>query len=317
MSKESAGLPGVRVALIRMGVQDGCKTRVLLRSRRKHQGYIGSLGNYFSSSSSFPHLLRFGFLLFVFTTLTAPTTTVLHQLLAPGRLNSGGLGASAAPCQASGEVQQVTVTPDTPQNLTTIFNCEDGDFEVSWVGVVNLPQTIVIGHGTTVSITGDISRSTINRDSAGISKSSKVDQKLQEFLEGRSLPGGLTSAAVGPRPQNATSNDGDLSFGPIFFVDGGQLILQGVGVRNGFATNSTNSLVASGGGIYAKDSNVTIVGCEFENNFAEFWGGGIFVNRATLVVVDSVFSGCEAGLQAFAGDRDVNERGGCIGVSSS
>ncbi|CBJ33177.1 expressed unknown protein [Ectocarpus siliculosus] len=130
--------------------------------------------------------------------------------------------------------------------------------------------------------------------------------------------------------------------GPLFFVDGGQLFLDSLAVRGGYTSNSTGSftyaastdaaadgtnstttsgvnetaiatVVISGGGVHAIDSNVTVTGCEFEENYADYWGGGIFANGSTLVVHGSVFRRCEAGEVPLPGDEDVDGAGGAIG----
>lgn len=233
-------------------------------------------------------------------------------------------GVLATPCIVANEsvgavdmTQRVFVTPDVAVNLTTVFDCENGEFEVSWSGVVNVSSTINIGPGTTVKIVGDTTNGTTNNSSAnGASASGGVDHNLDKVLSGLAIPAGLTSAVVGNRPANPTPSD-ETSFGPIFFVDGGQLLLEGLAVRDGFATNSTNSLSDSGGGVHAIDSNVTVIGCEFEDNFAAFWGGGIFANRSTLIVVDSVFRRCNAGFLSEAGDESIDRSGGGIAVNTS
>lgn len=69
------------------------------------------------------------------------------------------------------------------------------------------------------------------------------------------------------------------------------------------------------GGIYAWASNVTVTSCVFEDNFAGMWGGCIFGNYSTLVVRDTVFRRCRAGVIPEAGDEDVVARGGGIAVS--
>ncbi|CAN0565920.1 unnamed protein product, partial [Laminaria digitata] len=91
------------------------------------------------------------------------------------------------------------------------------------------------------------------------------------------------------------TTDKSIAFGPIFFVDGGQLFLENFAVRGGFVANSTSNPTVSGAGIHAQYSNITVTRCEFEDNFAELWGGGVYGNRARLVVVDSVFRRCRAG----------------------
>lgn len=267
--------------------------------------------------------LATGLLLLVVVVLTAPTIPVKYGWLQAGS-GAGIGGVFALPCAVAnasigtiGEAQQVVVTPNAAVNLETVFDCEDGDFDVFWSGIVNVSSTIYIGSGTTVKIVGDTTDTATSNSSANrTSAVGGVDLKLSELSSELSIPSGLTSAVVGIRPASPTALD-DTSFGPIFFVDGGELLLEGLAVRDGFATNSTNSLSDSGGGVHAIDSNVTVIGCEFEDNFAEHWGGGIYANRSTLVVVDTVFRSCNAGVQSFAGDVSIDRAGGGIGVRFS
>ncbi|CAN0008375.1 unnamed protein product, partial [Scytosiphon promiscuus] len=99
-----------------------------------------------------------------------------------------------------------------------------------------------------------------------------------------------TSSADGGSAEEGTGAGSEASSttGPIFFVDGGSLHLENLAVRDGSTSNSSDGnvtqIVVSGGGVHAVDANVTVTGCEFEDNFAELWGGGIFANRSSLVV---------------------------------
>ena len=231
-----------------------------------------------------------------------------------------GIGAQAQqtqPCAAvssssvSGELQQLTVSNDTV-NLSTVFACEGGEFNVSWSGVVEVYSTIKIGSGTTVRIFGSsISGSNSSSYSSYYSNSSSssgVDLgfELERLSSDLNLPQGLTSEAVGVFST--------VPFGPIFLVDGGELHLESIVVRGGNATNSTANAIMSGGGVNAINSNVSVSGCVFEDNFAEFLGGGIHASLSTLTVKDSVFRGDHAGFRSDAGDEDVNGAGGGIAV---
>ena len=239
-----------------------------------------------------------------------------------------GIGAQAQqtqPCAAvsnssnSGELQQLTVSNDTA-NLSTMFACEGGEFNVSWSGVVEVYSTIKIGNGTTVRIFGETTTSSGANSSisggnsssyssySSSSSSSGVDLEfeLERLSSDLNLPQGLTSAAVGVFST--------LPFGPIFLVDGGELHLESMSVRGGNATNSTANAIVLGGGVSAINSNVSVTGCVFEDNFAEFLGGGIHANLSTLTVKDSVFHGNAAGFQSYAGDEDVDGAGGGIAV---
>ncbi|CAN0516413.1 unnamed protein product, partial [Laminaria digitata] len=108
----------------------------------------------------------------------------------------------------------------------------------------------------------------------------------------------------------------------IFFVDHGRLILEDLIVRGGFAANTTRALegvggiYGSGGGVYAINSTVSVSRCDFSDNFAEHWGGGIFANASALEVVESTFRNCEAGFVSGVGDEDLEGAGGGILVSA-
>ena len=266
-----------------------------------------------------------GFLLLVATFLTAPSTTSVFCILTwIARAGWPGFGVQAEPCATvsndslAGDVDatglyQIAVTNDTAYNLSTLFACEDGEFNVSWFGVVRVGGTITIGRGTTVRIFGEIDTNSVLatsiNSSSSTSASSNVSSDLELELE--TLSGGLNL------PQELTStvevSDG-VSFGPIFFVDNGELYLEGLTIRGGSATNSTAGTIIAGGGIYANFSQISVSSCVFEDNFAEYLGGGIHTNRSTLTVKDSVFRRNKAGFQSFPGDEDVDGAGGGIGV---
>ena len=260
----------------------------------------------------------------------------VHAELCPTVLN-----ASLAGFTADRGFGQVTISNDTAFDLSTIFACEGGEFNVSWFGVVQVSSTIKIGNGTSVRIYGENAATstavTASTTSSGTSlatisssasrshsiiaannnssSSSNNNTVYSEFeLDRRSshlnLPQELTSAAV--------RLNGSASFGPIFFVDGGELHLERVAIRGGNSTNSTvNNVIGVGGGIYAISSNVSISSCVFEDNFAEHLGGGIHANFSTLTVKDSVFRENRAGFQSFPDDDTVDGNGGGIAVRYS
>ena len=255
-----------------------------------------------------------GFLLLVATFLAAPSTTSVFCILTwIARAGWPGFGVQAQLCaevsnvSLAGDVDatglyQITVTNDTAYDLSTVFDCEDGEFNVSWFGVVRVGSTIKIGRGTTVRIVGNSSSSTSNSSYV----SSDMELELETLSGDLTLPQELASTAV-------EVSDG-VSFGPIFLVDSGELYLEGLTVRGGNATNSTAGTFIAGGGISANFSQISVSSCVFEDNFAEYLGGGIHTNRSTLTVKDSVFRRNKAGFQSFAGDEDVDGAGGGIGV---
>lgn len=239
------------------------------------------------------------------------------------------IGVQAETCSPNG-IQNVTVSDDmASNNLSDVFACDDGEFNVSWVGVVYVSKTIKIGPGTIVRIFGEtamvttgtesssdpVSSSLKSRNSEKNSSDIDLEFELERLSNGLNLPQGLTSAAVASVGLGGGDSSSDF-FGPIFFVEQGELHLDSLAVRRGNSSNSSSNVIVSGGGILAINSNVSVSGCVFEENFAQILGGGIHANLSTLVVKDSVFHRNHAGLQSFAGDEDAGSAGGGIAVST-
>lgn len=186
-------------------------------------------------------------------------------------------------------VEYVEVFEGSGVNLSSIFECEYGEFDVTWEGSVTIRDPIRIGYGTVVSIHGDYDNGLGSSDTAS----------------------GHTASSVGEGSEIIA----EAPFGSMFYVTNGSLSIENVALRNGNATNSTSPGFFSGGGIQVLDGNLTVSGCEFENTFAEYWGGGIFVNRSRIVVRDTVFRECKAGNKPQVGDEDAESAGGGVGVS--
>ncbi len=214
-----------------------------------------------------------------------------------------------------------------------------------WSGVVAVPETIYIGRGTTVWVVGSNSSGNSSFASSGADSSQQGGDLEALSTALPPLPSGLTAAAVGPAASAEDAGTPAAQPGPVFYVDGGQLFLQGLAVRGGYAagdstssgsstssSNSTSTItstitststststggdsVVSGGGVSAIDANVTVTGCEFEDNFADYLGGGIFANRSSVVVVGSVFRRCQADVVPSPEVDDADGAGGGIGVS--
>ena len=270
-----------------------------------------------------PSSIRECLLLFMGAILVAPMNTILSW-------NAGvGTGVLAALCDSevvastkSGDVvaaQQVNITSATGLNLS-MFDCEEGAFDVFWNGHVSVTGTILIGRGTTVRIYGNATFSeadcTANKDGNDASETyCGLTYMIPDGLtSGLALPRGLTSAAVGVAPSTITTDpDPSISFGPMFHVDNGTLILEDFIVRGGFAANSDKQ---SGAGVYAVDSIVSIFRCHFDDHFATISGGGIFAEESALVVANSTFSDCRAGFPAIARDDNAEGTGGGIHVST-
>ncbi|CAM9425560.1 unnamed protein product, partial [Sphacelaria rigidula] len=188
----------------------------------------------------------------------------------------GGV-ASAIPCAPTTQ-QSITVNPSSATTVSAVFECEGGNFDVTWSGIVSVQESIVIGNGTTVSIAGNhVSDLTVGDSSDSTGTSSDESSAI------------LTTDNIGP----------------VFLVRGGTLNIEGVAIRGGNSMNATETAglsVINGGGISAEDANVTVTGCTFENNFADWVGGGLFANRSRVEVRDSAFRECKAGDTPVAGE---------------
>lgn len=239
-----------------------------------------------------------------------------------------GAGVVAAPCTnpaVAGEPQQFVVTPIAMLNMTSLFACEDGNFEVFWSGAVDVTGTIVIGNRTTVTLMGDRTPSSvavdnttnIGVDSTGSGNSSSSSENRVERMKSSrlSLPRGLSSEVVGAGPPVESALNDTISLsGPLFYVDGGSLIMSDLIVRDGYAVDANNPDNSNGAGIFSFGAVVNVTRCEFRNNFATVSGGGIYAEESTLVVVDSVFEGCQAGFQSVSGEEEAEGAGGAIWV---
>lgn len=214
----------------------------------------------------------------------------------------------AAPCIP--KTNSLVVEPGSGLSLLSVFDCEGGDFEVSWSGEVSVPGTIFIGNGTTVTINGDDTASTASGNGGLVAGSASPtssssdgggDTQLEDLSSDLSLPRDTSAAAVG---------GGGNSSAPIFQVDGGQIFLNALAVRDGYVS------AGDGSGVHATNSNVTIVGCLFENNFASGQGGAVYANQSTLTVTNSTFRRNFAGFESIAGEEeDAEGSGGGIAVS--
>lgn len=208
-----------------------------------------------------------------------------------------GLGVGAEVCSTT-ELQTINVRNDGLFNFSE-FSCEEGNFNVSWVGVINVTETIQIGQGTTVRIFGENAAVT----SSNSTLTSEMEVELERLSSVLDLPQGLISAAV-------INKSYDTLVGPIFSVKNGTLHLESLAVQGG---NSTEN----GGGICAENSNISVSGCLFENNFAKNHGGGIYASQSTVTIWNSVFRANTVGFQSLAGDENADSVGGGIAVRKS
>lgn len=256
-----------------------------------------------------PSYAKACFILLFASILAGPTTT------GPWKRSWAAIGVFAEPCAPKNDtssglggetvVKHVAVS-EASEDLAHMFDCDDGVFEVEWSGTVAVTDTIVIGAGTTVRIVGTPASNATEGSTSESSSSVSGREEVEQMTSGLTLPHGLTSVAGGLETSGITSqNDvGDLNK-PIFSVKGGQLFLQDMIIRGGFAD--------SGAGVHAKLSNVSIDRCEFIDSFAEISGGGVYVEDSALNVTSSHFSGCRAGFSSFSGD-DAEGKGGGIHV---
>ena len=266
--------------------------------------------------------LKAGLFLLFGAILTRPMATVLS------RASGVGVGVFAKRCFS--ETSTSTSTPEEHAKILNVnastvhllneLNCEGGRFEVTWTGVVDVTDSIVVGSGTEVRITGQ-GLSTTAEDattSTFIDSTNGTGQNglLKELTRHLHLPHGLEAAAVGMVPEYMADTRTATAFGPIFDVQtGGTLDLQRMIVRGGLVAG--NKYHGWAGIFAAKESNVSITQCEFSDTFAEHNGGGIYVKKSVLKVTDSRFTRCWAGLQSQDDDDDPDGKGGAIHVRTN
>lgn len=220
-------------------------------------------------------------------TVLLAVTGLLHP-----RMQTGWVMVHAEECSPR---TQVTTISSSTEDVSSVFECDNGIFEVTWSGVVNISKSIVLGNGTRVSIVGDYGNGLGGLNALGGS----TDEVLSASTSGSS----------------AVETNG-LAFGPIFVVVNASLSLDGIAVRSGNASESVGGGYSTGGGIHGENADISVVSCEFEDNFAELGGAGISANASDLVVTDTVFRRCRAGSVPEAGDEDAAEAGGGIMVSA-
>lgn len=205
-------------------------------------------------------------------------------LLSTHLVDHGVESVIATPCnQTFAEQRSVVITPSTASdlNLSSIFNCLGGSFEVSWSGSVAVTDSILIGGGTSVTIVGS---------------SSNNGDKME-------------TAAADSAVVAATA------FGPIFVVDNAELVIKGLVVRGGNASRSVGTGETRGAGVHAVAANLIVERCAFYDNFAEESGGGIRASLSRVVVRETVFSNCSSGPEPGAGSTDASGEGGGIEVT--
>ena len=267
--------------------------------------------------------LKSGLLLLFGAILTWPIATVLS------RVSSVGMGVLAKPC-----VSETTTSSLAPEkgrgkklyvnasnvHLLKELNCEGGVFEVNWTGVVNVTDSIVIGSGTQVTITGQGFLTTAEDSTASTSTDSTngtgQNGKLGELTRQLVLPQGLVASAVGVVSQESIDSNTNTAFGPIFDVQkGGMLSITRMIVSGGLVAGGTPRGWA--GISAAKESNVFVTECEFSDTFAEYNGGGIHVEQSVLQVADSLFTRCWVGFNSQGDDDEPDGKGGAIHVRTN
>lgn len=251
-------------------------------------------------------------LLLIFAFLTAPSLwSVFHAMDERG--SGFSIGVRAAECSQSGVSYENVINESFNY---TMFDCENGEFNVSWHGVVSISRPIYIGQGTIVRIfgtndtdSGDITSTSVSDSRSSSSTGVDLEFELERLSSNLNLPQNLTSVALGAFGQSG-------SLGSIFVVDGGELYLESMTIRGGYSANSSENSIVTGGGIDAFNATISATGCVFEDNFASYIGGGIHANWSTLIFKDTIFRRNRAGEESEAGDDNADSDGGGIAVSS-
>lgn len=174
--------------------------------------------------------------------------------------------------------------------LAQAVNCSGGSFDVTWIGSVTVTETIHVGEGTTLNVTGS---------SDGMSAADGASQTSQFSLEGGgvlhlsdlTLANGL--AGAGSAGGALLAADATVTLTRCTFVDnaaevGGAIVV----ARSELVAKDVafvRNVALDGGAIFDNDgSQMTLDNCTFLENTSEF-GGAIFLSGSELVANDVSF----------------------------
>lgn len=216
-----------------------------------------------------------------------------------------------APCSVNAQRSWVVGTSAQAQALAAAVNCSGGLFEVEWIGMVDVEDTIYVASGTVLTVTGDGASAVINGNSA-TRLFTVVDAALHvsgvNISSGASLVGGGIAAArstVTFRHTNFIGNTATAgSGGGVYASDGSNVSCAGgqIFVDNK-AYDDGGALFANGRSMLSWTGDI-----QFINNSCDHWGGALAVESSSLVATGNAtfVANSAAGHSGYGGAISAN-----------
>lgn len=175
--------------------------------------------------------------------------------------------------------------------LAQAVNCSGGSFDVTWIGSVTVEETIHVGEGTTVNVTGSSDGTSVadgasqtsqfNLDGGGVLHLSDLTL-VNGRAEAGSGGGALLAADAAVTLTRCAFVDNSAEFGGAIVVARSELVAKDV-------TFVRNDAQFAGGAVYdSTGSQITLDNCTFLENTSEF-GGAVVLRGSELVARDVNF----------------------------
>lgn len=193
------------------------------------------------------------------------------------------------------------------RRLAQAVNCSGGSFGITWVGSVTVEETIRVGEGTTLNVTGSsdgASRiSLFSLDGGGVLHLSDLTL-VNDRAEAGSAGGAILAADAAVTLTGCTLADNAAEFGGALVTARSVIVAKDV-------TFVRNDALFTGGAVYdSSGSQITLDNCTFLENTSEF-GGAVALAGSELVAKDVDFIRSSAQISGGA-IYDVEEGGSQI-----
>lgn len=137
------------------------------------------------------------------------------------------------------------------QDLALALGCSGGNFDVTWIGSIDLEQALVVNDGTSLTISGDTTTTTTTATTSNSSSASSL------------------STAIA---------DGTRVGGPLFIVSGLASVLR---LRDITVTGGSG---VTGGAVLASNGAVVdVADCSFSENYASSNGGNVSIRSLPAI----------------------------------
>lgn len=203
---------------------------------------------------------------------------------------SVGVAQCALP-DVSGSSPVVVEDTAGAARLAQAVNCSGGSFDVTWIGSVTLEETIHVGEGTTVNVTGSPDGTSVVDGASQTSQFNLAGGGVLH-LSDLTLVGGRAEAGSGGGALLAT--DAAVTLTRCAFVDnaaefGGAMVVARSELVARDVTFVRNGAQFAGGAVYdSTGSRITLDNCTFLENTSEI-GGAVVLRGSELVARDVNF----------------------------